>query len=156
MGILARRFWIKKNRSQLTAPMQSIDITMALFQGHIDPPELMGSYNFSSAVIISTPSIPFHQNKTKRNDKTQLTNKNTIATTATTNPNQSIFPTFSLQLPVTGLNGNRNAMQTKHPLAMIGGVQKIHLQASPPLLNISAAINGPVQEPNPITALKIP
>jgi hypothetical protein len=44
MGILARRFWMTKNRSQLTAPMQSIDITMALFQGHIDPPELMGSY----------------------------------------------------------------------------------------------------------------
>ena len=79
-----------------------------------------------------------------------------MAVTTNTKPAQSIFLNLSLQLPVTGFSGSKKYMHTKQTLAMIGGIQKIHLQASPPLRNISAAIKGPVHEPNPIAVLKSP
>jgi hypothetical protein len=47
IGILARRFWTMKKRSQLIAPMHSIDMTIALFQGHVEPPELIGSWTIT-------------------------------------------------------------------------------------------------------------
>ena len=88
--------------------------------------------------------------------KQALTNTRTMPVTEAPTPIQSIFLTFSTQLPVTAFSGRRNRSITKHVKARIEGTQKTHLQPSVPFRTREAATKGPVMAPVPIAILIIP